>query len=843
MPRSTFAALLAAFLLFAAAPAVALSPSASGNFQPAAAPMLLRVAWLDGRSLQQASATGAVLLDRFPDAVIVADEASAAALAAAGYRVEAPVFVPAGVTVTLVRDRVVHADELPYKAEAFAAAGAQLLWSGGRNAIAAAKGPLAEEAPGGGHARKVLRDTPLVIRAEQPAPAGKAAATDFAPSVQGMVNQVSGTLFMDWIRDMGNGRSTLVGGVPTTFTTRATPTVLCDKAEQWAYERLLALGYTDVQYDPYVYSATSARNVVATLPGTVTPNQVVVLGAHLDSTSPISATLAPGANDNASGVAGLLEIARILRGYTFEHTIRLVVFTGEEQGLYGSAHYANAAAARGDTIVGAVIFDMIGWHNVQNKIDIEGETAYLPLMNVMKDACAQYTTLATNMVIGSWGSDHVPFQDAGYSAFLAIENEYPSYPCYHQTCDSVGWNQPVFGAEVVKAGLATMAQVARVRDFYITHTPLADTENSATPYEVVADIAQIAPLVADSVRLHWSTGGAWSSAPLTATGTPGRWHAYIPAQTHATVSYWLGARDDAGRHAFHPLAAPSAVHQFTVAARETLFSEGFETGAGGWTHGGTKDEWQFAAPAGLTEDPAAAYAGTMIAGTDITGLGSMLGRYEDNCEQWLESPAVDCSLATGVRLSFARKLAVERSSGNTWDWARVQVNGTTVWESASGANTNDAAWTLQDLDISALADGQKSVQVRWTLHSDGSVNYGGWNLDEVRLSGMSTAPVTTAVGPEAGAASLTLHAAVPNPTSSSTLLRFSLARASRAELSVYDVRGRRVRTLVERDLAAGPHEARWDGRDGDGRAQGAGIYFYRLSTPEGAVTRRLTLLR
>ena len=51
-------------------------------------------------------------------------------------------------------------------------------------------------------------------------------------------------------------------------------------------------------------------------------------------------------------------------------------------------------------------------------------------MNVMKDACAQYTTLATNIVLGSWGSDHVPFQNAGYSAFLAIENEYPACNYY-----------------------------------------------------------------------------------------------------------------------------------------------------------------------------------------------------------------------------------------------------------------------------------------------------------------------------------------------------------------------------------------------------------------------------
>ncbi|MBI5168410.1 MAG: T9SS type A sorting domain-containing protein, partial [Candidatus Eisenbacteria bacterium] len=469
--------------------------------------------------------------------------------------------------------------------------------------------------------------------------------------------------------------------------------------------------------------------------------------------------------------------------------------------------------------------------------------AYLPLMNIMNDACAQYTSIATNIVIGSWGSDHVPFQNAGYSAFLAIENEYPSYPCYHQTCDSVGWNQPVFGGETIKAGLATVAQVASPRDFYITHTPLANTENTTSPYEVVADISPISPLVTDSLRLHWSAGGAWSSVPLTATATPNRWHAYIPAQSHATVSYWLGAKDDAGRHAFHPAGAPAAVHTFTVAVRETIFAEGFETGAPGWTHGGTLDDWQVSTPVALVEDPATAYEGAKFAGTDITGLGAVLGRYENNCNTWFESPALNCSLSTGTRLSFVRKLAVERSNGLAWDYARVQVNGTTVWESASGANTLDAAWTPQDLDISSLADGRSSVKIRWTLKSDGSVNYGGWNLDAVRVTGYLPAPPLADVETVPPREGLVLHASVPNPAFARTLLRFELARRTRAELAIYDVHGRHVRTLVSGTVAAGPHEYTWDGRDGEGLAQSAGVYFYRLSTPERSLTRRLTLLR
>ncbi len=285
------------------------------------------------------------------------------------------------------------------------------------------------------------------------------------------------------------------------------------------------------------------------------------------------------------------------------------------------------------------------------------------------------------------------------------------------------------------------------------------------------------------------------------------------------------------------------MHTFTVATRETLFAEGFETGAPGWTHGGTLDDWQVSTPYALTEDPAAAFEGTKFAGTDISGLGAVLGRYENNANTWFESPAVNCSLATGVKLHFVRKLAIERSNSLAWDYARVQVNGTTVWESASGANTLDAAWTPQEIDISSLADGNRAVKVRWTLKSDGSVNYGGWNLDAVRLSGYVPAPPLADVEGGAGRDGLVLHASVPNPAFARTLLRFELPRRAHAELAVYDVHGRHVRTLVSGTLAAGPHQYTWDGRDGEGQAQSAGVYFYRLSTPEQTATRRLTLLR
>ncbi len=807
-------------------------------------PSRLWIAWLDGRELATAQADAGKVLDRFPDAVLVSDAPAADALRAAGYRVEGPIAVPKDAVITLLRSRDRRETAARLTAEAFERVGAKLLWAGDRNAIAASEGVLSEDAPWDGHARKAMRTVELPPAPIAAPSTAATQATDFAPGIQGMVDQLDGTVYMDWIRNLAGSRSVTVGGTPVTFTTRATPTTKCDQAEQYVYERLQAMGFTDVQYDPYTFSSVSARNVVATLPGVERPGQVVVLGAHLDSTSPQASTNAPGANDNASGVAGLLAVADILRHHQFRNTIKFIAFTGEEQGLYGSQHYAQAAAARGDSILGAVIFDMIAWKNALYQIDIEGETAWLPIMNVMNDACSRYTGLATQIQLVSWGSDHVPFQDAGYPSFLAIESEYEDYPCYHQTCDSTGWNQAVLGVDVCRASLATVAHLAGLRELTVQHVPFADTVHTAGPFEVRATITRVAGLVPDSLLVHWALGtGAESTVPLVSTGVADQYHGFIPpASDGAHLAYWISVKDSAGAAVRLPSNAPITRYEFNVSVRDTVFSETFESGAPGWTHGGTQDDWQVAAPLGLGEDPAAAWSGTKIAGTDLTGLGANPGRYENGAESWFESPAVNCSLSTGVHLTFQRKLSVERSNARTFDYARVWVNGLKVWESASGTNTLDASWLPQDIDISAIADHQPSVKVKFTLHSNTSNVYGGWNLDDVRLIA-DARPLPLDAPTVDGVADVRLEPCQPNPSHGSVTLRFSLPTAQRASLRVYDVRGRLVRTVADGVRVAGAHVATWDGRDGRGAPSAPGIYFYRLETPEGARTRRLTLLR
>ena len=129
---------------------------------------------------------------------------------------------------------------------------------------------------------------------------------------------------------------------------------------------------------------------------------------------------------------------------------------------------------------------------------------------------------------------------------------------------------------------------------------------------------------------------------------------------------------------------------------------------------------------------AAGVIGLILWGNDLGTLvaqGSN-GQYRRDTLSWLESPPIDCTGLMGVKLSYWRWLSVEDGQ---FDHARVIVNGTTVWENPAGADTLDSAWTYMEHDISALADNQASVTVRFELEADSGLQYGGWTLDDMRL--------------------------------------------------------------------------------------------------------------
>jgi hypothetical protein len=120
--------------------------------------------------------------------------------------------------------------------------------------------------------------------------------------------------------------------------------------------------------------------------------------------------------------------------------------------------------------------------------------------------------------------------------------------------------------------------------------------------------------------------------------------------------------------------------------------------------------------------------------------------------------------------------------------------------------------------------------------------FGDGKTDIVAVDNVTLARYDTAVAAPPAAARARLRVS-PNPANPMTMVEFELEQASRVDLVVYDIRGRRVRSLESSSFAAGTHEVPFDGRDNRGRSLASGIYFVRLETPQHMLAKRVTLVK
>ncbi len=209
----------------------------------------------------------------------------------------------------------------------------------------------------------------------------------------------------------------------------------------------------------------SVANVVARIPGVSRPDEQLVVGAHFDSallgSSLDSVGPSPGADDNASGTAAVLECARILSGYAFDRTLVFVAFNAEEIGLVGSTHYAEAARDRGDDIRAMINLDMVAYDAGPLDADAIGDGASYDLAELMARKAAKYTSVdMTPRAGGATMSDHAPFWENGYKAIWEFEGWNDSSPHIHTVNDTVDTFNPTFFAEMTKVLVATAFDLA-----------------------------------------------------------------------------------------------------------------------------------------------------------------------------------------------------------------------------------------------------------------------------------------------------------------------------------------------------------------------------------------------
>lgn len=238
----------------------------------------------------------------------------------------------------------------------------------------------------------------------------------------------------------------------------------------WHPDQLLAAAeyieqtFRDYGQEPvplfHVVRGQEVRNIEVTIPGTTRPTEIVVIGAHYDSVRGCV-----GANDNASGVAAVLEMARLLRGKQPRRTVRLVAFVNEEPPFFqteqmGSLVYARLCRKRGDNIVAMFTPETIGYYSDAkgsqqypfpfsmfypsegNFIAFVGNTTSRPLIARSIKSFRRHTPFPSEAaalpgsITGVGWSDHWSFWQEGYPAFMVTDTAPFRYPHYHQVTDT-----------------------------------------------------------------------------------------------------------------------------------------------------------------------------------------------------------------------------------------------------------------------------------------------------------------------------------------------------------------------------------------------------------------------
>jgi hypothetical protein len=278
----------------------------------------------------------------------------------------------------------------------------------------------------------------------------------------------------------------------------------------------------------------------------------------------------------------------------------------------------------------------------------------------------------------------------------------------------------------------------------------------------------------------------------------------------------------------------------------------------GWMIGAPDDDattgiWERVDPIGTT------YDGHVIQMEDdhtpspgslcfVTGNGAPGGAAGDNDvdsgKTTLLTPVFDLADALTATVSYWRWYTNSWGNSPDQDWWDVQVTSDgQVWVTLEHTQQTQAVWTQQTFDLSQYIPMTDHVQLRFVASDEGSGSLVEAGVDDFLLTVVRTVVTgadesTTEVPQE-----FTLTSIYPNPFNPRTTISFELPSPGPVKLSVYDLSGRCVVTLVSQELQAGHHEVIWQGRDENNRSVASGLYFGQLEAKDKVQVRKMLLLR
>ncbi len=290
-----------------------------------------------------------------------------------------------------------------------------------------------------------------------------------------------------WIRKLSGVEPVLIGGQEYTILTRYSYAMFTGQDNAKAMEFLLEtlaqwVPESQIEVEPYIYAdATSANtwyNIIVTFPGETLPDEQIIFSAHYDSCVVFEGNpmvYAPGANDNGTGLATILEAVRIFSRMKFDRTVKVIFFSGEENFQQGSKAYVEKHA--GETIVGVINMDMYGTDKDDDRCfelyvgELDGSRdladAFIQAIKE-NDLNLNYDYLTKNAYALA---DQAAFWEANIPAITAMENFLTDSSeggcvgqdrtdCWHLPCDEFETINMTYAYDIGLAGTFTVLNLA-----------------------------------------------------------------------------------------------------------------------------------------------------------------------------------------------------------------------------------------------------------------------------------------------------------------------------------------------------------------------------------------------
>ena len=533
---------------------------------------------------------------------------------------------------------------------------------------------------------------------------------DNAATVNGLLPQLS--------------QSTLLSTIQTlsAYTTRYYTSTTGGQASTWVRDKwqsyATAAGRSDVTVQLFE-TGWAMKSVIATIPGSTLANEVVVLGGHLDSINQ-SGTAAPGADDDASGIATITEALRVMMAMNYRplRTVKIMAYAGEEVGLLGSKQIVQSSQATG--VVGVIQFDMTNYKGSTGDIYIYQDytnAAQNTFVSNLIDTYLPGVTRGTDSC-GYGCSDHASWYNAGYPTSMPFESRMSQYnPYIHTANDTLAksGNDAAHAIKFAKLAVAYTAELAKGTlggtsgNTAPTVSISAPANGSSYPSGTAVTFTGTASDVQDG-SLSGSIG--WTSSLSGSLGTGASVSATLSVGTHTITAR---ATDSGG---LSSTASITVTITGTGGGTNLLANPGFESGAVSWTQ-----------TSGVIDST----AGGPRTGTWHAWLNGYGTTHTDSLYQQVTIP----SGSTGAQLCFYLKITTAETTTTTqYDKLQVQLRnsaGTVLTTLATFSNLNAAAYaTYQQRCYSVGSYAGQTVRPYFLGTEDSSLKT-GFQIDDTSL--------------------------------------------------------------------------------------------------------------